>query len=104
MRFTTATGGYVYVVASRSLVLYIGVTNDLERRIWEHKNKAVRGFTARYNVDRLMYYEHFPRIEAAIVREKQLKGWLRRRKLELIRTTNPALADLAPELFDWASR
>jgi putative endonuclease len=78
------------------------VTSDLEKRVWEHKNKAVRGFTARYNVDRLLYYEFYPKITAAIAREKQLKGWLRQRKLDLIATMNPNFADLAPDLFDWA--
>jgi len=99
---TTIKGGFTYIVASRSMVLYIGVTSDLEKRVWEHKNKAVRGFTARYNVDQLLYYEFFPAIADAIVREKQLKGWLRQRKLDLIATMNPNFVDLATDLFDWA--
>lgn len=102
MRSTSIKGGFAYIVASRSMVLYTGVTSDLEKRIWQHKNKAVPGFTARYNVDRLMHYEFYEDIGAAIAREKQIKGWLRKRKLELIARENPHFIDLAPELFDWA--
>jgi len=101
-RATAVKGGFTYIVASHSMVLYIGVTNDLESRAWQHKNKAVAGFTARYNVDRLLYYEFFPAIGGAIAREKQLKGWLRQRKLDLIAKMNPNFVDLAPDLFDWA--
>jgi putative endonuclease len=86
----------VYIMASLSGVLYIGVTNDLERRILEHKNKAVPGFSARYNVQKLVYFEFFGDVRAAIAREKQLKGWLRKRKVALIESTNPQWKDLSP--------
>jgi putative endonuclease len=88
---------YVYIVASRSLVLYIGVTNDLQRRIYEHKNKIFHGFTEKYDVNRLMYFETFGEIEQAIHREKQLKGWNRIKKLTLIKTTNPDLKEVVFE-------
>jgi putative endonuclease len=67
----------VYIMASASGVLYIGVTNDLERRVFEHKHKRVPGFSARYNIQKLVYFETFGDVRAAIAREKQLKGWLR---------------------------
>ena len=88
---------YVYIVASRSLVLYIGVTNDLQRRIYEHKSKIFQGFTERYDVNRLMYLETFGDIEQAIHREKQLKGWSRTKKLTLIKTVNPDLKEIVFE-------
>ncbi len=93
-------GGYTYSAGSLSLTLYIGVTADLTKRIYEHKTKAFRGFTAKYRVDRLLYREHYPDIRDAIAREKQLKGWLRQRKLALIETINPCFADLAAGWFD----
>src|SRR5215469_14009909 len=86
---------YVYIVASRSRVLYTGVTNDLERRVFEHKNKLTPGFTAKYNVDRLVYFEDTGDVLAAIAREKQLKRWLRARKVALIEATNPKWLDLS---------
>ena len=70
--------------------------------MWQHKNKAYPGFTARYDVDRLMYYAFYEAIEAAIAREKQIKGWLRKKKLALIAQMNPEFVDLAPALFHWA--
>ena len=102
MRSTSIKGGFTYIVASRSMVLYTGVTSDLEKRVWQHKNKAIPGFTARYDVDRLLHYEFHETIEAAIAREKQIKGWVRRKKLALIAQMNPDFVDLAPTLFDWA--
>ena len=86
----------VYIMASLSGVLYIGVTNDLERRVFEHKRKIVPGFSARYNVQKLVYLEFFRDVRAAIAREKQLKGWLRKRKVALIESTNPQWKDLSP--------
>jgi putative endonuclease len=74
-------GGYVYIMASKTRVLYIGVTSHLGRRAWEHKEHLIQGFTKRYNVDRLIYIEHFTSIEEAIAREKQLKNWRREKKL-----------------------
>ena len=78
-------------------VLYTGVTNDLKRRVYEHKEKLVEGFTKRYNVGKLVYYEVWEDIENAILREKQIKGWLRRKKIALIESTNPEWMDLSLE-------
>ncbi|HET9135239.1 MAG TPA: GIY-YIG nuclease family protein [Candidatus Kapabacteria bacterium] len=89
--------GYVYITSSRSKVLYIGVTNNLARRIYEHKHKLIKGFTSRYDVDRLVYYELFEDIRQAIDRETTLKGWIRKRKIELIETMNPEWNDLSDQ-------
>ena len=75
---------YVYIMASRSRTLYTGVTNNLERRVVEHKRELVPGFTARYRIERLVYYEVFGDIRQAIQREKKIKGWLRAKKIALI--------------------
>jgi putative endonuclease len=72
---------YVYIVASKSRVLYTGVTNDIQGRVWDHKNDANPGFTRDYRVHRLVYYETFQYVGNAIAREKQIKGWLRRKRL-----------------------
>jgi putative endonuclease len=80
---------YVYVLASRSRVLYVGVTNDLERRLFEHKSKLVPGFTSKYDVDRLVFFESTPDVYSAIQREKQIKGWRRSKKVTLIQSANP---------------
>jgi putative endonuclease len=87
-----------YILASKSVVLYVGVTNRLRRRIVEHRLKLVDGFSARYNVTRLVYYEKFEDIRDAIAREKQIKGWLRAKKIALIESTKPRWKDLAKEL------
>ena len=89
---------YVYITASISRVLYIGVTNNLTRRIWEHKQKLVPGFTEKYRVDRLVYYEATPDVLSAIVREKQLKGYRREKKTVLIHAMNPQWQDLYLDL------
>ena len=86
----------VYIMSGPSGVLYIGVTNDLERRVFEHKTKAVPGFSARYNLTKLVYFEAFQDVRAAIAREKELKGWLRRRKVALIESVNRTWSDLSP--------
>jgi putative endonuclease len=86
---------FVYVMASRSRTLYIGMTSDLPRRVVEHKQKIMVGFTAKYRIDRLVYVEETADVHAAIAREKQLKGWTRPRKMALIETANPAWDDLA---------
>jgi putative endonuclease len=85
---------WTYIAASRSRVLYIGVTNDLDRRMREHSSREHPGFTARYNVNRLVYSEDFAELLAAIAREKQLKGWRRDRKVALIEAANPGWVDL----------
>jgi putative endonuclease len=90
----------VYILASkRNGTLYIGVTSELAARVWQHKSKAVEGFTARYGVDRLVYCEAHGSAEAAIVREKQLKKWRRSWKIELIKSLNPEWRDLYEELL-----
>ena len=90
---------WVYLLTSRDdKVMYVGVTNDLMRRLYEHKNKLTGGFTAKYNVHRLVYFETTPSIEAAIVREKQLKGWSRAKKNALVAALNPEWRDLSE---DW---
>jgi putative endonuclease len=86
---------YVYMLASkRNGTLYIGVTSDLVQRIWQHKNKMVQGFTNKYNVDRLVYYEKHYNAESAITKEKQMKKWRRAWKIQLIEDRNPDWNDL----------
>jgi len=86
---------YVYIMASRLLNLYTGVTNNLYRRALQHKAGEIDGFTKRYNINRLVYYEVFEHIGNAIAREKQIKAWTRAKRLALIKTLNPAWQDLA---------
>ncbi len=88
-------GGYVYIMSSHSRCLYIGVSSDLEGRVWEHKNGELEGFTKKYKINQLVYYEDYPDIEQAIDREKQLKGWTRPKKVALIEKMNPGWEDLA---------
>ncbi len=90
---------YVYIMASKSRVLYTGVTNNLERRVDEHKNKLVEGFTSKYNVNRLVYFEETNDVNAALNREKQIKGWLRAKKITLIESVNPTWKDLSLEWY-----
>jgi len=86
---------YAYILSNkRNTTLYIGVTGDLIKRVWEHKKKLVKGFTQRYNIDKLVYYETYQNIEEAIKREKQLKGGSRKQKEDLIRKVNPEWKDL----------
>ncbi len=90
---------YVYILANKHhSVLYTGVTNDLARRVSEHRDKLLPGFTSRYNASILVYYEWFEDVNAAIGREKQIKGGSRQDKLDLIRRANPEWRDLFPEL------
>jgi len=90
---------YVYIIASkRDGTLYIGVTSDLKRRIYEHKNKLVEGFSKRYNVSLLVYFEIYDNIRLAILREKRLKAWKRDWKIRLIEERNPEWDDLYFEL------
>ena len=89
---------FVYILASQFRgMLYIGVTSDLPRRIWEHRNEVRPGFTKRYGVHRLVHFEPFGDMDSAIAREKQLKGWKRQRKLALVESMNPDWKDLLPE-------
>ncbi|WP_082038299.1 GIY-YIG nuclease family protein [Vibrio jasicida] len=88
----------VYILTSKNnSVLYIGVTSQLPQRIWQHKNGVVEGFTKKYNVHKLVYFELFEDMVAAINREKQLKQWKREWKLDLVRKTNPDFLDLSNE-------
>jgi len=89
---------YVYMVSNRRHnVLYIGVTNSLERRMWQHKAKTISGFTKKYNCDQLVYFELYENVVQAIAREKQLKGWNRAKKDALAAKMNPELKDLSAE-------
>lgn len=89
---------YVYLLASKSRRLYIGMTNNLERRLYEHKNKLVDGFTKLYQIDRLVFFESTNDVRVAIEREKEIKKWRREKKIALIETINPLWADLSK---DW---
>ena len=91
---------YVYILSSKSRVLYTGITDDIYRRTWEHKNDVSPGFTRDYKVHRLVYYETFKYVNNAIVREKTIKGWLRRRKIALIEAENPTWEDLSAPWFN----
>ncbi len=86
---------YVYIMSSKSGVLYIGATNDLERRVLEHKKGLFDGFTKKYRVTRLVYVEEFDGPSDMVARERQLKGWTRKRKLQLIHRQNPEMVDYA---------
>jgi putative endonuclease len=91
---------WVYILAScRNGTLYVGVTNSLERRLWQHRNKSADGFTSKYGVDRLVYFEDFRDIENAIAREKQLKSGSRAKKIALIESVNPEWKDLSEGWF-----
>jgi putative endonuclease len=91
---------FTYIVASRSRTLYIGVTGNLLKRVFEHKWREHEGFTERYNCDRLVWFEGFDDVTKAIDREKQLKGWTRTKKIALIERMNPAWIDLSKDWYD----
>ena len=98
--FAMHEGDYsTYIVASRSRTLYVGVTGNLHKRIFEHKRKWYEGFSATYNCDRLVWYEGFVHASSAIGREKQLQGWRRSKKIALIERTNPTWEDLSAGWF-----
>ena len=86
---------YVYIMSNKSRMLYVGVTNDLERRVYEHKMKLTPGFTSRYGLNQLVYYESTEDVRAALEREKEIKGWVRRKKTALIHSFNPEWKDLS---------
>jgi putative endonuclease len=86
---------YVYIMASKSGTLYTGVTNDLYRRVQQHKQRLVKGFSAKYHTKRLVYYEATDDVRGAILMEKQIKAWRRSKKIALIESTNPTWNDLA---------
>jgi len=86
-------------MTNKSGTLYTGVTDNLERRVYEHKSKLIKGFTKRYNITKLVYYEMTNDVQSAIQREKQIKGWLRKKKIVLIEAVNPKWMDLSEEWF-----
>ena len=90
---------FVYILANKTgRVLYTGVTSDLKKRVWQHKHAGLPGFTLKYHVHKLVYYEVFDRVEDAIFREKQIKAGSRKKKIRLIESTNPSFKDLYYEL------
>ncbi len=91
---------YVYIMTSPSGTLYTGMTNDLKRRVYQHKHKLIEGFTAKYDVTRLAYYEETQDVQTAIAREKEIKSWRRSKKLELIKSLNPKWQDLSDGWYD----
>jgi len=91
---------FTYIMASRSRTLYIGVTGNLQKRVFEHKWKEYDGFTARYNFDRLVWFKRYRDVQRAIAREKELKGWRRAKKIALIETANAAWVDLSRDWYD----
>lgn len=90
---------YVYIMTNKSRTLYTGVTNNLMRRVYEHKKKLVEGFTSKYNIQFLVYYESTNDVHVALAREKQIKGWLRSKKIALIDSMNPKWKDLSEEWY-----
>ena len=89
---------YVYLITNwNNKVLYIGVTNNLERRLYEHKNKLIKGFTEQYNINKLVYFEQSNSIESAITREKEIKKWRREKKNALVESTNDKWKDLSEQ-------
>jgi putative endonuclease len=90
---------YVYIMTNKSRTLYVGMTNNLERRVSEHKQKFIEGFTKRYNITLLVYYEAYSDVRDAIAREKQVKDWRREKKIALIESLNPTWRDLSE---DWS--
>jgi len=91
---------YVYIMTNRSKTLYTGITNNLERRGHEHKRKSIAGFTSKYNITRLVYYEETTDVLSAISREKTIKGWVRAKKLALIDSVNPTWQDLSAIFYN----
>ena len=89
---------YVYIMTNRSKTLYVGITSELVRRVYEHKLKLLEGFTKKYNITKLVYFENTTDVMAAISREKQIKGWLRRKKIVLIESVNPSWKDLSEDI------
>ena len=102
MRLSKTNQYFVYIVTNkRKTTLYAGMANDLHRRMYEHKKGLTKGFTKRYNLTNLMYYEETTSVEAAITREKEIKGWVRRKKVALIEGFNPRWEDLSRDWFDF---
>ncbi|PAX54853.1 GIY-YIG nuclease family protein [Brunnivagina elsteri] len=91
---------FVYIMTNHSKTLYTGITNDLNRRVYEHKQKLVPGFTQKYNITKLVYFEETSDVNDAIAREKQIKGWLREKKIVLIESMNSEWKDLSAGWYD----
>ncbi|SRR6266550_9072325 len=90
---------FVYIMTNTSRTLYTGVTNDLVRRVYEHKNKIIPGFPSRYNISQLVYFEETSDVQTALAREKEIKGWRRAKKTRLVDSTNPKWLDLSSAWF-----
>lgn len=90
---------YVYIMTNNSGTLYTGVTNDLKKRVYQHKNKLIQGFTQKYNITRLVFFQDAGNPYSAITREKQIKGWTRKKKIDLIESMNPDWLDLAEDWY-----
>ena len=86
---------FVYILSSKTRRLYVGMTNDLARRLQQHRDRSVESFTSRYNIERLVYYEETDDVHAALERERQIKDWLRDKKIALIESANPSSADMS---------
>ena len=91
---------HVYIMTNKSRTLYTGMANNIRKRVYEHKHKLIPGFTKKYNISRLIYFETFGDVYSAIAREKTIKGWLRKKKIELIQETNPDWKDLSQDWYD----
>jgi putative endonuclease len=91
---------YVYIMGSKTGTLYVGMTNDIKRRVYEHKNHLIPGFTNKYNIERLLYFEAIGEPASAINREKQIKTWRREKKVALIDSVNPSWEDLSEDWYD----
>jgi len=91
---------YIYIMTNKSGTLYVGMTNDIKKRVYEHKNKLIAGFTKKHNINRLIYFETFSDVHSAITREKTIKGWLRKKKIDLVNNTNPYWNDLSNDWYD----
>ena len=91
---------YVYIMGSESGTLYVGITSNIKRRVYEHKNHLIQGFTNKYNVERLLYFKVIGDPASAIGREKQIKSWRREKKVALIDSTNPSWEDLSEDWYD----
>ena len=91
---------YVYIVTNKSRTLYVGMTNNIKKRLYEHKNKLIPGFTEKYNINQLIYFETFGDVHSAIAKEKTIKGRLRKKKIDLVSRTNPNWKDLSHDWYD----
>ena len=91
---------YVYITSSKTATLYTGITSNIKKRVYEHRNHLIPGFSDKYNVDRLVYFETFGDVLSAIAREKQIKHWRREKKIALIESTNPKWIDLAADWYE----